>query len=634
MEPYRQSVAPEHGPRIAAIGGGTGLSTLLRGLKRYTKNITAIVTVADDGGGSGRLRQDLGMLPPGDIRNCLEALANAEPLMAQLMHYRFPEGELAGQSFGNLFLAALNGIMPSFDRAVESLSQVLAITGRVLPVTNENIQLEAEFENGARVVGESRIFQCKQEQDCRIRRVNLLPSRPKALPEAVEAIREAEMVVLAPGSLYTSIIPNLLVDGIVEAIRESRALKIYVCNVMTQEGETEGYTASDHIRALFNHSCPGLFDLCLVNDAPIPPSVMRGYTREGAEPILCDRDACEALGVEVITRPVSTVENGLVRHNPGHLAWELVRLHAQRNIRLVEDSLRRTPRNRVCRVPVQRLCCARAEAYGVLLYGNTFSPTEVRLITESADFAARLPRLFQRAFGLKFDRLPEEERGKLIFGITDRSKLDRIINQLGYDPRQNLVLHVNFGLLEDECCRTAFLRGAFLAGGSVTDPEKRYHLELDTGHAQASREVAALLTEMGFLPHSVRRGGSSVIYFKQSEHIEDLLTTIGAPAAAMDIMTAKVDKEIRNGANRAMNCDMANVNKTIDAALEQKNAIQRLQENGRLERLPEKLRQTALLRLQYPEMSLSQLAEKCDPPVTKSCMNHRMRKLLEEAKKL
>ena len=291
-------------------------------------------------------------------------------------------------------------------------------------------------------------------------------------------------------------------------------------------------------------------------------------------------------------------------------------------------------KNELCRVPVQRLCCARAEAYGVLLYGNTFSPTEVRLITESADFAARLPRLFQRAFGLKFDRLPEEERGKLIFGITDRSKLDRIINQLGYDPRQNLVLHVNFGLLEDECCRTAFLRGAFLAGGSVTDPEKRYHLELDTGHAQASREVAALLTEMGFLPHSVRRGGSSVIYFKPSEHIEDLLTTIGAPAAAMDIMTAKVDKEIRNGANRAMNCDMANVNKTIDAALEQKNAIQRLQENGRLERLPEKLRQTALLRLQYPEMSLSQLAEKCDPPVTKSCMNHRMRKLLEEAKKL
>ena len=175
------------------------------------------------------------------------------------------------------------------------------------------------------------------------------------------------------------------------------------------------------------------------------------------------------------------------------------------------------------------------------------------------------------------------------------------------------MLHVNFGLLEDDCCRTAFVRGAFLAGGSVTDPEKRYHLELATSHTQASREVSALLTEMGFLPHSVRRSGSSVIYFKQSEHIEDLLTTIGAPAAAMDIMTAKVDKEIRNGANRAMNCDMANVNKTVEA------------------QMPEKLRQAARLRLDNPEMSLQQLAERCDPPVSKSCMNHRMRKLMEEA---
>lgn len=290
----------------------------------------------------------------------------------------------------------------------------------------------------------------------------------------------------------------------------------------------------------------------------------------------------------------------------------------------------------LCRAAVQRLCCARAECYGVLLYCNTFTMQEVRIITENPEFAARLPRLFHRAFGVKFDRQPADEApgSKLIFQITDPDKLRRVLDTLGYDPRQSLVLHVNFALLEDDCCRTAFLRGAFLAGGSVTDPEKRYHLELSTSHIQASREVSALLQEMGFLPRSVMRGGSAVIYFKQSEHIEDLLTTIGAPAAAMDIMTAKVDKEIRNGANRAMNCDMANVNKTIDAALEQKNAIQRLQENGRLERLPEKLRQTALLRLQYPEMSLSQLAEKCDPPVTKSCMNHRMRKLLEEAKKL
>ena len=339
--------APGGAPRIVAIGGGHGLSTMLRGLKRYSRDITAIVTMADDGGGSGMLRQDLGMLPPGDARDCVLALANTEPVMEQLMTYRFQEGSLEGQNFGNLLLAALNGICGSFAEAVRQMGQVLAITGRVLPVTEENIHLQSQFEDGSTVFGESAIFYHKKDTRKRIQRVVLTPEHPRAFPESLNAIARADLILIGPGSLYTSIIPNLLVDGIVEAIRESRALKIYVCNVMTQEGETEGYTASDHIRALFNHSCPGLFDLCLVNDAPIPPSVMRGYTREGAEPILCDRDACEALGVEVITRPVSTVENGLVRHNPGHLAWELVRLHAQRNIRLVEDSLRRTPRNRV-----------------------------------------------------------------------------------------------------------------------------------------------------------------------------------------------------------------------------------------------------------------------------------------------
>lgn len=292
-------------------------------------------------------------------------------------------------------------------------------------------------------------------------------------------------------------------------------------------------------------------------------------------------------------------------------------------------------KSELCRAPVQRLCCARAEAYGVLLYGTAFSSKEIRIITENAEFAARLPRLFQRAFGLRFDRVPDEEpgHGKLIFQMTSQDKLNKIINQFGYDPKQNPVLHVNFGMLEDDCCRTAFLRGAFLAGGSVTDPEKRYHLELTTAHLQASREVSALLSEMGFLPRSVMRSGCAVIYFKQSEHIEDFLTKIGAPAAAMDIMTAKVDKEIRNGANRAMNCDIANVNKTLDAAQEQMTAIEKLQQQGTLEKLPDKLQQTALLRLQYPELSLAQLAERCDPPVTKSCMNHRMRKIMEEANK-
>ena len=291
-------------------------------------------------------------------------------------------------------------------------------------------------------------------------------------------------------------------------------------------------------------------------------------------------------------------------------------------------------KNELCRTPVQRLCCARAEAYGVLLYGNTFSPTEVRLITESADFAARLPRLFQRAFGLKFDRLPEEERGKLIFGITDRSKLDRIINQLGYDPRQNLVLHINFGLLEDACCRASFLRGVFFAGGSITDPLKRYHLELATSHLQASRELEALLREDHFPPKSVSRNGSYITYFKQSDQIEDFLTLIGAPVSAMKVMSAKMEKDLRNSVNRRLNCDSANLDKAVEAAQEQLEAIRRLEEAGVLETLPDKLQLTASLRQANPELTLSELAEEFDPPVTKSCLNHRLRKLVELSKKL
>lgn len=286
-------------------------------------------------------------------------------------------------------------------------------------------------------------------------------------------------------------------------------------------------------------------------------------------------------------------------------------------------------KSELCRQPVSRQCCARAEAYGVLLFCNTFTAAEVRIITENPEFAARLPRLFQRAFSLKFDSLPDGTRDKLIFRITQRHKLARIVDLLGYDP--SLVLHVNFGLLEDDCCRTAFVRGAFLAGGSVTDPEKRYHLELATSHTQASREVSALLTEMGFLPHSVRRSGSSVIYFKQSEHIEDLLTTIGAPAGGHghhdrqggqgDPQRRQPGHELRHGQRQQNRGRRPGADRRDSAAGEQR----------RLAQMPEKLRQAARLRLDNPEMSLQQLAERCDPPVSKSCMNHRMRKLMEEA---
>ena len=256
------------GPKIAAIGGGTGLSTMLRGLKKYTDRLTAIVTVADDGGGSGVLRREMGILPPGDVRQCMQALANTEPVMEQLLGYRFPEGQLKGQSFGNLLLAALNGMAGSFEEAVAMMGQVLAISGRVLPVTNADVQLEAVFENGARVVGESHIFNAKKQQDCRIHHVSLVPEHPKALPDALHAISEADLILLGPGSLYTSVIPNLLVDGVADTIRASHAQKFYICNIMTQDGETEGYTAADHLEALQRHGREGIVDLCLATMRP------------------------------------------------------------------------------------------------------------------------------------------------------------------------------------------------------------------------------------------------------------------------------------------------------------------------------------------------------------------------------
>ena len=292
-------------------------------------------------------------------------------------------------------------------------------------------------------------------------------------------------------------------------------------------------------------------------------------------------------------------------------------------------------KNELCRLPVQKLCCARAEAYGILLYCNTFSSAEVRIITENPHFAARLPKLFQRAFNLRFDRLPEPEvPGKMVFQITDSRKLDHIINLLGYDPRQNLVLHINFGLLEEECCRASFLRGAFFAGGSLTDPHKRYHLELSTSPAQAGRELEVLLRECGYPPKSLTRNGSFITYFKQSDQIEDFLTLIGAPVAAMQVMSAKLEKELRNSVNRRLNCDSANLDKTVGAAQEQLEAIRRLQAANLLEQLPDKLQLTAALRLEHPELTLSELAESFDPPVTKSCLNHRLRKIQELARKL
>ncbi|UZQ84404.1 YvcK family protein [Thermoclostridium stercorarium] len=311
----------KEGPNVAVIGGGTGISTLLRGLKQFTANISAIITVADDGGGSGMLRRDLGMLPPGDIRNCILALADTEPQMEKLLQYRFQEGDLKGQSFGNLFLAAMTGISESFEAAVRNMSEVLAVTGRVLPVTSENINLIAELEDGAVIQGESKIGEHHTFHPGRIKRVYLDKNNVKPLESTLEALDEAEIIVLGPGSLYTSIIPNLLVDHVVERIVKSNAIKIYVSNIMTQPGETEGYTVSDHIDAIYRHSgCEGFIDYCIVNTGRIPDEIYRRYVKEGASIVKLDAGKVRKMGIKVVERDLVQINKGYVRHDPVKLA--------------------------------------------------------------------------------------------------------------------------------------------------------------------------------------------------------------------------------------------------------------------------------------------------------------------------
>ena len=284
----------------------------------------------------------------------------------------------------------------------------------------------------------------------------------------------------------------------------------------------------------------------------------------------------------------------------------------------------------LCRDKPEKKCCALAESYGVLLYGNSFSAREIRIITASDAFAQRLPKLFRRAFGLSFDRLPAEgAAGKKSFGITDEGKLRTIFDAYGAEFGGTLSHHVNFGVLEEDCCRASFIRGAFLAGGSVTDPEKRYHLELATSHQSVSREVYSLLLDMGFSPKETSRAGNSLLYFKQADYIADFFTAIGAPGSAMAVMTAKVEKEMRNTVTRQINCDSANADKTVAAAQEQIAAIRRIsREYGSLDVLPEPLKDAALLRITNPEASLADLAMLSYPPVTKSCLSHRLKKIM------
>ena len=306
------------GPKVVAVGGGTGLSMLLKGIKNITNNITAVVTVGDDGGSSGRLREEMGVLPPGDIRNCIAALADDEDLVTKLFQYRFKTGEgLEGHSFGNLFLTALCSITGDMVRAVKESSKVLSIRGRVLPSTLDNMRLGAEMEDGRIIHGESNI----PEAHGRIKRLFTEPKDCKALDDVITAIRDAELVILGPGSLYTSVIPNLLIKEISHEIAKSNAKKIYVCNIMTQPGETDGYAVSDHVKALMNHAGSiNIIDTVLVNDF-LPSNLAKKYQMSGSYPVKLDFENLKKMGINIFSRKlIEDSKEGLVRHSSNRVA--------------------------------------------------------------------------------------------------------------------------------------------------------------------------------------------------------------------------------------------------------------------------------------------------------------------------
>lgn len=305
------------GPRIVAIGGGTGLSVLLSGLKNYSSNISAVVTVADNGGSSGRLRQQFDVLPPGDIRNCLVALADAPALMRDLFQFRFDKNsEFSGHSFGNLFLTVMTRLTGDFEKAIKETSKVLALRGQVIPSTLGDVTLVAHYHDGSTVIGEDQIPKARKP----ISKVSLTPELPLATPDALKAIKEAQIIVLGPGSLYTSIIPNLLIKEITKAIAESEALKVYVCNVMTQPGETDGYTVSDHIKALVKHSHARILDYCVVNNGEVPQEVLERYSKDNSILVVNDRKKVEGLGYRLIEEDFSMIADGVIRHDAERLA--------------------------------------------------------------------------------------------------------------------------------------------------------------------------------------------------------------------------------------------------------------------------------------------------------------------------
>lgn len=312
--------------KIAAIGGGTGLSMLLAGLKKYTHNVTAIVTVADDGGSSGRLRSDLGMCAPGDIRNCINALANSE--FRDILNYRFTDGALKGHSFGNIWLAALNGMSESFEDAVRIMNRQMNVDGEVMPVTNESVNLKAYLENGDTISGESKIGH-RQALVSAIDRIEIEPNAPEPVGEVINRIKDADIIVMGPGSLYTSIIPNLLVSEVVETIKKSHARKIYVCNIMTQPGETDNYSVWDHLKAIEKHSYEGIVDYIIANNTKVNDEILERYKKEGGTPVELDKDAFSNTYTKLIEADLLSEDLRYVKHDCDKIAKLIMELYKE-----------------------------------------------------------------------------------------------------------------------------------------------------------------------------------------------------------------------------------------------------------------------------------------------------------------
>lgn len=304
-------------PSVVAIGGGTGASGLLRGLKDHTDKLTAIVTVADDGGSSGRFRKEFGMLPPGDIRNCLAALADGGPVLEDLFQYRFENGDLKGHPFGNIFLAAMTQVTGDFEQAVKEANRVLNVRGRVLPATTTKISLVAEHADGSKTTGESLVGKVNKP----VKKLSIKPEDVPAGPDVVEAILDADLVILGPGSLYTSVLPNLLIPEILGAVLKTSAVVGYVCNIMTQPGETQEFTASQHVQAIIDHTSEALIDFVVVNDGKVPAQLAQAYTNENSHPVKLDKSKLNALkGRPRIVISDLVKADHVVRHHPGHLA--------------------------------------------------------------------------------------------------------------------------------------------------------------------------------------------------------------------------------------------------------------------------------------------------------------------------